>query len=75
MPIPYDINIKVENAGTRNVTYNVPASPNRSELMAEEVAAAKEKGSIADYVKGLDRQEGHSQASRVEFADGTPIPA
>ena len=73
MPMPYDVNIKVENAGTLNVTYNVQASPNKSEITPEELAAAKEKGSIADYVKGLDKQDGQ-QTDAGSFADGTPVP-
>jgi hypothetical protein len=58
MPMPYDINIKVEDAGTLNAAYNVQASPERKELTPDEVAAAREKGSIADYVAGLDKQDG-----------------
>lgn len=75
MPMPYDVNIKVENAGTLNVEYNVQASPNKSELTPEEVAAAREKGSIADYVKGLKEQDGQAQDASGSFADGTPLPA
>ncbi len=41
MPMPYDVNIKVENAGTLNVTYNVQASPTPSELTGEEIKAAR----------------------------------
>ena len=32
MPMPYDVNIKVENAGTKDVEYNVQASPIRARL-------------------------------------------
>ena len=73
MPMPYDINVKAENAGTKEVVYNVQASPNKSELTPEELVAAHEKGSIADYVKGLDKQDGQ-QADAGAFADGTPVP-
>jgi hypothetical protein len=60
MPMPYDINVKVENAGTLNAEYNVQASPTKTELTGEEIAAAREKGSIQDYVNGLDKQESQS---------------
>jgi hypothetical protein len=73
MPMPYDINVKAENAGTKEVNYNVQASPNKSEITAEELAAAKEKGSILDYVKGLDKQDGQ-QAENGTFSDGSPVP-
>jgi hypothetical protein len=72
MPMPYDINVKVENAGTLNAEYDVIASPNRAELTGEEIAAAREKGSIADYVKGLSEKDGKSEP--VEFSDGSPVP-
>ena len=74
MPMPYDVNIKVENAGTLNVTYNVQASPTKSEITPEELAAAHDKGSIADYVKGLDKQDGGTTTEAAPFADGTPVP-
>jgi hypothetical protein len=69
MPMPYDVNIKVENAGTLNVTYNVQASPTKTELTPDEVAAAKEKGPIADYVAGLDKQDGKAQEEAPPFGD------
>jgi len=75
MPMPYDVNIKVENAGTLNVEYNVQASPNKAELTPDEVAAAKEKGWIADYVKGLKEQGDQPQDASGSFSDGTPVPA
>lgn len=62
MPMPFDVNLKVENAGTKDVSYQVIASPNKSELTAEEVAAAHERGSIVDYVAGLKEQDGHEEA-------------
>jgi hypothetical protein len=74
MPMPYDVNIKVENAGNMNVEYNVQASPNRTEITGEEIAAAREKGSIADYVKGLKEQDGQA-AEPAPFSDGAPAPA
>ena len=73
MPMPYDVNVKVANAGTLNAEYNVQASPNKSEITPDELVAAKEKGTIADYIKGLDKQDGQ-QADAGSFADGTPVP-
>ncbi len=74
MPMPYDVNVKATKAGTKEVEYNVQASPTKTEITPDELAAAKEKGSIADYVKGLDKQDGQ-QASGEAFADGTPVPS
>jgi hypothetical protein len=70
MPMPYDINLKVENAGTKDVEYNVQASPNKSEITAEELAMAKDKGSIQDYVAGLDKVEAKSQTT----TEDAPLP-
>jgi hypothetical protein len=81
MPMPYDINVKVTDAGTMNVVYNVQASPNKVELTGAEIEAAKEKGSILDYVKGLDKNDTkqgsvHGPADVVAdaFSDGSPVP-
>jgi hypothetical protein len=75
MPMPYDINVKAENAGTKEVNYNVQASPNKTDLTGDEIKAAQEKGSIADYVKGLKEQADQPQDASASFADGTPVPA
>ena len=81
MPMPFDINIKTEKPGTKEVDYQVIASPNRTELIPDEIAAAREKGSIADYVKGLDKPEAKSTAGEIEYTDedaaaaaGRPTP-
>jgi hypothetical protein len=72
MPMPYDVNVKTANAGTMNAEYSVQASPNKSELTGDEIAAAREKGSIADYVKGL-KEDGQA-APAGNFSDGAPVP-
>jgi hypothetical protein len=74
MPMPYDVNVKVQNAGTLNVEYGVQASPNKSELTGEEIAAAAAKGSITDYLKTLKEQDGGAVAETLEFSDGSPVP-
>jgi hypothetical protein len=72
MPMPYDVNVKVEGAGTKDVEYNLEASPEKSEITADELAAAHAKGSIVDYVNGLDKQDGAQHGS----SDGeAPLPA
>jgi len=73
MPMPYDVNIKVSNAGTLNAEYTIQASPTRTELTADEIAAAREKGSILDYVNGLKEQDGQPEQAS-EFSDGSPVP-
>jgi hypothetical protein len=65
MPMPYDINLKVENAGTKDVEYSVTASPQNTELTADELAMAREHGSIVEYVAGLkkDGQDANGSSS------------
>lgn len=76
MPMPFDVNIKVENAGTLNAEYNVQASPNRTELTPDEVVAAREKGSIIDYVNSLKEQQPVPAPENDPFFAGmTPPPA
>ena len=70
MPMPYDVNIKTENAGDMTVKYNVQASPQKTELTGEEIAAAQKAGSIHDYVAGLDKVDGKPQAT----SDDAPLP-
>lgn len=72
MPMPYDVNVKVENAGTLNVEYSVQASPNKTDLTPDEIAAAREKGSILVYVNGLKEQDGKADDSAL--SDGSPVP-
>jgi hypothetical protein len=42
-PMPYDINIKANGAGTKEVKYSVIASPVRTELTIEQVAEIAQK--------------------------------
>jgi len=73
MPMPYDVNVKTTNAGKLEVEYNVQASPNKSELTGEEIAAATAKGSILEYVKTLKEQPDQQAVADV-FSDGSPVP-
>jgi hypothetical protein len=75
MPMPFDVNIKVENAGTKDVEYNVQASPNKSELTGEEIAAAREKGSVADYIRGLKKEGTSDDGELNSLAQQAPPPA
>jgi len=68
--MPYDVNVKATNAGKMEVDYNVQASPTKAELTAAEIAAARERGSIVDYVKGLKEQDG----SRPVAQEEVPFP-
>lgn len=72
MPMPYDVNIKVQNAGTLNVEYNVQASPNRTDLTPDEIAAAREKGSIFDYVNSLKEEQPAPPPAEDPFFAVTP---
>lgn len=40
----------------------MPSSPQKTELTGDEIAAAGEKGSIVDYVKGLKEQDATGEA-------------
>lgn len=72
MPMPYDINIKVENAGMKEVEYNVQASPNRTELTGEEIAAAQAAGSVKDYLKKLTASKQETAEEDVPFPSEEP---
>lgn len=76
MPMPYDVNIKVENAGTKEVEYNVQASPQKTDLTAEEVEGARKFGSVADYLKKLkDSKQAEAAPAPSDGDDPFGAPA
>lgn len=75
MPMPYDINIQVENAGTMNAEYNIQASPNRTELTAEEIAAAQKAGSVTDYVRKLAEKDAPQNEAPFPTEEHPQTPA
>jgi hypothetical protein len=71
MPMPYDVNIVAENAGTVQAKYKINASPTKSDLTGEEIEMAREKGSILDYIKELDK----TQSPGSQPNDDAPLPS
>ncbi len=67
MPMPYDINVKVENAGTLNAEYSIQADPNKKSLTADETKALAEKGSILDYVVSLNENKDEAKLTPAEI--------
>jgi hypothetical protein len=53
LPMPYDITISVENAGTKEVKYSVVGARSNTALTDEQKKALEAKGSIDEYVQGL----------------------
>lgn len=48
VPMPYNINIKAENAGTKEVKYSVIPSPKRIALTVEQLKAIEDAPSVQD---------------------------
>lgn len=74
VPMPYDINIKAENAGSKEVKYSVICSPKMVPLTADEEKALAERGSIADYVKKLNEKDTKQPAASSAQATSTANP-
>ena len=53
VPMPYDLDIQVENAGKITARYSVIAARKNTPLTAEETDAVTEKGDIAEIQKAL----------------------
>lgn len=68
MPMPYDVNVKVENAGTKEVEYNVQASPNKTAITPAEIEAAQNAGTVQDYLSKLADKSNNSEPDGVQQA-------
>lgn len=73
VPMPYDINIKAINAGTKEVKYSVIASPNKTELTADEEKAFDEKPRIEEFVQKLAEKENKGNQSQPNSDEGIDI--
>lgn len=54
LPMPYDITVNAVNAGTKEVKYTVTPARANTPVAKEQLEALKEKGTIEEYLKGLD---------------------
>jgi hypothetical protein len=60
VPMPYDVNVRANGAGTIDVEYNVIPMP-RSDLTADELAEVS-KLDVAEFIASLDREQGAQPA-------------
>ena len=57
VPMPYNINIRAENAGTKEVKYAVIPSPKRLGLTVEQIKAIEEAPSVQDLQNKVRENE------------------
>ena len=73
IPMPYDVDIVVENAGTIQARYKVNPARKNTPLTADELNAIDEKGSIEEVQKSLrGGRDDHFDPDEVEEKDGIP---
>ena len=82
VPMPYDLTINAENAGTIDVEYKVVAARANTELTPEELKAFEEKPPIAEVVEKLAENQKSSpgaESSATEDSgtspEGQPVDA
>jgi hypothetical protein len=71
VPMPYDINIRAKNAGTKEVEYTVIPSPNRVPLTEAETIDFNSKPSIDEVVEKLAENQ-KSQPGVASEPTGSP---
>lgn len=70
IPMPYNINIRAENAGTKEVKYAVIPSPKRIPLTPEQEEAIKEAPSVEELQKKIsDTKKDETPATVVSKAE------
>ena len=78
VPMPYDLNLRAKNAGTKEVQYTLIGSPRRIELTEEEQTALNDRVPIEEFQKKLLEKQGDD--IRVNSGEDTtqatedPIP-
>ena len=55
-PMPYDMTIDAEKAGTKEVTYTVTARPVREDMPAEVISDVARRKPIAEIIEGLKKR-------------------
>lgn len=70
VPMPYDIKINAKNAGTKEVDYQVIASPTRTPLTEHEEKAFLERMPIEEFVQKLKDKAGEQEQSQGQSLTG-----
>lgn len=72
IPMPYDISVNAENAGTKEAKYSVIASRKNTPITDEEFAMVREQDSLEDLQKALYAKKGTAPApiGTVRHDDG-----
>ena len=66
VPVPYDVTITANGAGTREVKYSIQPSPKRAGLTAEEKDAIAEKGDLEDFQQKIREKRGEPEGKRFD---------
>ena len=76
-PMPFDITVNAEGAGTKEVKYNVIGARVNTPLTEDEKKALAEKGTIHDYLTGLYEKQGKEapQEAEPEPEEDVPFPS
>jgi hypothetical protein len=78
VPMPYDVTLRVRNAGTLKVEYKVIADPARKPLTAEETQKIAEAGSIRAYQNSIYESQGAAGTEEktivMDEASNVPLP-
>jgi hypothetical protein len=64
MPMPYDININAQNAGTKEVVYNVIPARNNTSLTAEEETALQRRFLLMSLLSSCEKRKAVMQPTR-----------
>ena len=75
VPMPFDITLKVKNAGKMTAEYQVIGDPRRTQLTQEEIHKMSEAGSIRAYQEAIYESQGvPEQPERTIVRDEVPLP-
>jgi hypothetical protein len=71
VPMPYDINVKAQDAGTKEVVYNVVPSPKQTPITDEELTELNSRLPIEKYVEKLKEQKKSSPDGSQSVTEGS----
>lgn len=75
VPMPYDLTISADGAGTKEVKYALMPARKESPLTADEKALVAEHKSVQDVKKALDEKSAKKGSSGPHDHDDVPHPA